>query len=316
MRTMHSATSLLLATAFALISSTAYAKPPQPYHVEVIIFERSAAGSQLEYWPDDIKLSYPADVVFIKSPELLIDDNSADIDINEVRVDTNIETPPNEAANLAQPASPSDFLDPRILPARSENILSSEASKLSERYRILFHQAWQQTFTATDKAPAVVINGGDTFDERSELGGSIRLSINKFIHIDTDLWLTKFSPNLGQAQQWPMPPLAPKPQVKQKLTQEETSWQIDQYETPNIGINAETLSHASGDKYQFDASSVLGDSYTLGGNERFSFLPDTIYALKQSRRMRSKEMHYIDHPRFGIIIRIDPISFEEVIPNL
>lgn len=29
--------------------------------------------------------------------------------------------------------------------------------------------------------------------------------------------------------------------------------------------------------------------------------------LQQSRRMRSRELHYIDHPRFGILIRITPL---------
>lgn len=300
MRNRHSATSMILAAAFALVSSTASAKPPQPYHVEMIIFERGAASSQLEYWPDNIKLSYPADVVFIKAPQPPTDIESAEQNIST--------TSENQAPN------PEDFLDPRILPARSDQqkILTSEASKLSRRYRVLFHKAWQQTFTSTEKAPSVVINGGDSFDERSELGGSIRLSINKFIHIDTDLWLAKFSPNLGQAQQWPMPPLAPKPKVR-LAPSEENTWQLNRYEAPNIGINAESLSHAGSDKYRFNANTALNETYALSNSERFNFLPDTIYSLKQSRRMRSKELHYIDHPRYGIIIRIDPISFEEVV---
>ncbi|MET0657677.1 MAG: CsiV family protein [Steroidobacteraceae bacterium] len=32
----------------------------------------------------------------------------------------------------------------------------------------------------------------------------------------------------------------------------------------------------------------------------------TRYVLKQTRRMRSTEMHYIDHPRFGIVALITP----------
>lgn len=33
---------------------------------------------------------------------------------------------------------------------------------------------------------------------------------------------------------------------------------------------------------------------------------DTRYVLKQTRRMRSTEMHYIDHPRFGVVALITP----------
>lgn len=47
-------------------------------------------------------------------------------------------------------------------------------------------------------------------------------------------------------------------------------------------------------------------------------LPETIalparvpgyMVLNQSRRMRSKEIHYIDHPKLGIVVRIDPVAF-------
>jgi Peptidoglycan-binding protein, CsiV len=33
---------------------------------------------------------------------------------------------------------------------------------------------------------------------------------------------------------------------------------------------------------------------------------DARYVLKQTRRMRSTEMHYIDHPRFGVVALITP----------
>ena len=31
-------------------------------------------------------------------------------------------------------------------------------------------------------------------------------------------------------------------------------------------------------------------------------------ALNESRRMRSGELHYIDHPKFGVIVRVDPVE--------
>lgn len=33
--------------------------------------------------------------------------------------------------------------------------------------------------------------------------------------------------------------------------------------------------------------------------------------LAQSRRMRSEELHYLDHPKLGIVVRIDPITVPE-----
>jgi hypothetical protein len=34
-------------------------------------------------------------------------------------------------------------------------------------------------------------------------------------------------------------------------------------------------------------------------------------SLSESRRMRSEELHYLDHPKLGLVVRIDPITFPE-----
>ena len=33
--------------------------------------------------------------------------------------------------------------------------------------------------------------------------------------------------------------------------------------------------------------------------------------LSESRRMRSEELHYLDHPKLGLVVRIDPVTFPE-----
>jgi hypothetical protein len=37
-------------------------------------------------------------------------------------------------------------------------------------------------------------------------------------------------------------------------------------------------------------------------------ISDEIYPLKNHRRMRSKELHYIDHPLIGILVQINPVE--------
>lgn len=44
------------------------------------------------------------------------------------------------------------------------------------------------------------------------------------------------------------------------------------------------------------------------GIERSGYIPAAQYALQQSRRMRSGETHYIDHPYFGLVVLITPIE--------
>ena len=35
-------------------------------------------------------------------------------------------------------------------------------------------------------------------------------------------------------------------------------------------------------------------------------------ALKQKRRMRSTEVHYLDHPLFGLVIKLTPLTEEDL----
>lgn len=42
-----------------------------------------------------------------------------------------------------------------------------------------------------------------------------------------------------------------------------------------------------------------------------SAVPSGYMQLTESRRMRSEELHYLDHPKLGLVVRIDPISFPE-----
>ena len=40
-------------------------------------------------------------------------------------------------------------------------------------------------------------------------------------------------------------------------------------------------------------------------------IPIAYFELNESRRMRSEEIHYLDHPALGIIVKITPIEAPE-----
>jgi hypothetical protein len=45
-------------------------------------------------------------------------------------------------------------------------------------------------------------------------------------------------------------------------------------------------------------------------------LPGGFMRLAESRRMRSEELHYLDHPKLGVVVRIDPVAVPEEIVGL
>ncbi len=47
---------------------------------------------------------------------------------------------------------------------------------------------------------------------------------------------------------------------------------------------------------------------TIENTQEKTDIKDEIYPLKSHRRMRSKELHYIDHPLVGMLIQINPVA--------
>ena len=57
-------------------------------------------------------------------------------------------------------------------------------------------------------------------------------------------------------------------------------------------------------KEQIKKGEFVIKEINLFENEKLEFL----YHINHSRKVRSKELHYIDHPKFGVIFQISPIK--------
>jgi hypothetical protein len=269
------------------------------YQVEMIVFAHNDETAETEeQWPDDVALSYPSrlkmlfDAVSLPSsvdntlttgieinvPSLLSQSNDqANTLDNELLLEnpTLLATPPVEPADNLPTALTGEGTVLRPLPFQR---LDEDAKTLREafqhlrridRYRPLFHEVWQQPMQSRGRSPAILITGGNAYGSHFELEGTIKLSVERYLHIDTDLWLHRFEPNFGQTSTFQVPELP-----------------------TNTGTDI-----------------MLGDSYSP-----FSLIIDEPYnvartvTLRQSRRMRSGEIHYLDHPLFGVIVLVTPLA--------
>ena len=156
---------------------------------------------------------------------------------------------------LSYPQHYQQLTNLQIMPksARKLNNLSNKLQN-NKGYRVLFHEAWQQQITERN-TPAVIIRGGDKIGGHRELEGSIQLRVSRYLHIQTDLWLTSFSSS-GENSEWPTLPVLP--------------------EDSRLSSNTPAI--------------------------------DYITTFREKRRMRSQELHYIDHPILGLLIIITPIE--------
>lgn len=281
------------------------------FQIEVIIFERieNRTGDP-EAWPRNLTLGYPDNLVFFNASgeqeaQSSGEDNSvllenlrkADaLDPINMRMKERIEKA--EIQRLTPKESPYTFLP------KENRILNDEAQRLQrhQAMRVLFHQAWRQPVYALESAPAIVVTGGDKFNQHYELEGTLTFSLSRFLHIHTKLWLTQFEANYGQEiANWPTLPTLPqagldkimevKPKAQEKA-QETESWGV------NLNADLEQTNLETPD-------GIAGlNSYQSIANQ--PFVIKHIIGVEQTRRMRSTELHYLDHPKLGILVRIDP----------
>lgn len=133
--------------------------------------------------------------------------------------------------------------------------------KKSEDYKVLFHKAWKQKMRRKGRSPAIAIKGGEDLGGRNELDGTLTFHIGRYLHIDTDLWLS--DPNI-------------KTDV---IVESEPAREVSE---GNFGEN-----------YSFPS---------LGSDASYPAV-----TLRQHRRMRSRELHYIDHPMMGMLVYLTPL---------
>lgn len=241
------------------------------FRVELLVFARTGEDPSGEQWPRDVRLRYPLDWVTLKpsvsNPE-----------------STGQSGPPPALAMARLPEDERDMN--RYARAMTD----------SGDYRILFHQAWRQPVKEGDEAPWLLVSGGERFGRHHELEGSVRLSVSRYLHLRTRLWLTRFEPNYGQPPgAWPELPRHPDTPLAEPATERspaptDADWDED-WRDPEPDSAWDTRLNTTSNLPEF-----MDEEY----------VPERIVTMNQQRRMRSEELHYLDHPLMGLLIRIEP----------
>jgi hypothetical protein len=181
-------------------------------------------------------------------------------------------TAPNPLTSDNQSATPPPFEEFTYLNSREQKKLPALVKRLqrSKGYRVLFEGAWKQSLDDKDSLP-IHVQGGESFNDMTELDGYLRLRVNRYLHITTNLQLTLFS------------------EVPQKETALDNPMQSTGFQQPGW-TSAPAWNKA-----------VITPKY----------IPMENIIFKQTRRMRSKELHYLDNPRLGLLIYVTPLELPE-----
>lgn len=255
------------------------------YQVEVIIFERLQrnGSNDGEYWPKNIELSYPQNRINLMTPGQEAEHSGA-------------------TANTGSTVRLNTFLAPKHKDLNGKK----DALDKQQGYRILFHQTWLQRLLPPASAPALIIRGGNTYGDHSELEGYISVGLSRYLHFQSHLWLTEFVANFGQPlEHWPNLPTLTDSASARDTQQRGT----DTRSTPGEQKYYDANKGEPGQPRLNQWSPARDDAYAA--MREAPYLTKSIAVLQQKRKMRSGELHYIDHPKMGILVKIEPRTAEQ-----
>ncbi|MBV1871406.1 MAG: peptidoglycan binding protein CsiV [Gammaproteobacteria bacterium] len=235
------------------------------YQVEVLIFRYDIPfEATQEQWPKNIKRSFPYNLSVLETQ-----------------------------------ASKSDRGAFRTLSPKLFSFSGYEQElKRKKGIRTLYHAAWHQPrLDKTVSLPLLIQGGHLTEDNQFELEGSIRISIKRYIHIETDLWLSSYQPKEKQTDYW-----QEFSSITGPLPYKESVQASENKLNPSRPSYTETLAPLP--------------------PEQPLYRTKYIAQMQQTRRMNRDELHYLDHPLFGLLVRTiryeqpgaEPISLEKPTP--
>lgn len=157
-----------------------------------------------------------------------------------------------------------------IKPAENEDfsLPASIASMKARGYQMLYHGKWQQAMLPREQSRPIRIKAGELIsDGYHQLDGEIELDIARYLHLRTHLFYS-----VPVSAEW---------MQAHKITEEVQS---------TFSSEAESNNEISDFLAQLTPVQQAPQWLTV--------------KMEQGRRMRGGELHYIDHPFFGMLIRM------------
>ena len=241
------------------------------YEIEIILFEHNTKkGGGKEVWGEQTI-----------TPDL---------------VDT-IELAPPDTPTVDGEISETAFQ--QLAPSQLQLSAIAKQLKRSSAYTPLLHLGWRQPGLGRELAPAVLIYpypdrpaneegnpsstadevdqtfkaspaiASDEWQEKSHTFGYIRLFLSRYLHIDSDLVLSK-----------------PIEIVPHHLILNDIS----------------ALIHSEDEEYYFNSPDQLLTPPKTPLRQAASLDENHYFRIDENRRLRKQELHYFDHPRFGMLI--------------
>lgn len=173
-------------------------------------------------------------------------------------------------------------LNNRVNPIDTEQLLLNKQAKhlkYSRNYQLLAHFGWRQPGFSKEQALPIQF----IFDpESTQISGEIKIILSRYLHAKVNFNLHKEVCRI----------------VVQKEIQEADTDKIDK-------VKIEVQLNQQQNKEKLPEQNISTEGKTEKAAVKTICREENIQ-FKQSRKMRSRELHYLDHPVFGLLIQITP----------
>lgn len=272
-----------------LTGSTALQAEPQPvnlttdnkqYDIEIILFENAHDKYiHSEIWPQRLY-------------EAPAESDTTEQNSSSSEPDAPLTTP------LAETQPENQAVEQPLFSQLEGSILASEADRIqrSSQYNMLFYSAWRQD--GLDKTEAFEIDLNELKNQArvrsaNTLTGTIKVVLARYLHFYTDM-------EYHRANEQPVVETVRSDHFVQ--AGKDQPGETHTAEVP-IDVSAQRQNQLA-DETDNQATRLLAPAEPV--------LKINYYPVKTHRRMRSKELHYIDHPLVGILVQINPVEPEPV----
>lgn len=205
-----------------------------------------------------------------------------------------------------------DPLVPALQPAPAQLSNKVAALQRDSGYQVLFHKTWRQVLQTERNAPAVLISGGQQDGNHHQLEGSVTLSVSRYLHLSTDLWFSEWLPQTIEPAFPALPEasaLTPPAGIAVPTRPRAAPAIVTDGEEPldlnSDSIRTESAVFHSGSNY---SDRPIAEPASEPVSEPMERRAARVAVLQEERRLRSGELHYIDHPKLGVLVEIRTVA--------
>lgn len=284
------------------------------YQVNVVIFRQPQHLLQSEQWKTggEVHTHLPNRMVSLENP-LLADGLHDSGDASEEASPAQPQNDPDALLTLAEVAAQKAAISHPVadLPqafalqqVTDEEFLKALNSLYrSPNYEILYQSTWLQPPLEESEALSVLVQASPVHDGLYELEGTARLHVSRYLHFSGNLWLSKYVQQIEVVKPWWQESNATGSANEDSASAE---FSLDLKQPIGFGESA------GGNANQLSLSTLepMGGNLAMGETiTRYQSIRTGI--MSESRRMRSGELHYLDHPLFGVMVKVIPYVPEE-----